>query len=83
MSKRLINSIHKRLFYKYASLVAQNKHFLWSWAAQSERDKPSGLGENHTAHWQQVYLELVLLAIDDDSGDLLIHEEQDGDQQGR
>lgn len=57
-------------------------YFLWSWVAQSERDKPSGMGENYTEDSRHVYLEFVLLAIDDDSGDLLIHEEQDGDQQG-
>jgi len=51
--------------------------------AQSEHDKPSGLGESHTADSRQAYLKLVLLAIYNDSGDLLIHEEQDGDQQGR
>ena len=28
------------------------------------------------------YLELVLLAVDDDSADLLVHEDEDGDEEG-
>ena len=30
-----------------------------------------------------LYLELVLLPIDDNRGDLLVHEEKDGEKQGR
>lgn len=30
----------------------------------------------------QPYLQLVLLPVDNDSGDLLVHEDQDGHQQG-
>lgn len=30
-----------------------------------------------------LYLQLVLLAVDDDGADLLVHEDEDGDQEGR
>ena len=52
------------------------------------RQAQQGADPRHDAHYQHVQvvaaplLQLVLLPVDDDGGDLLVHEEQDGEEDG-